>query len=302
MRNFIKRMGMLVVTNAFIMLGIYIIIFVLERYFGVNITWNSSLMSILIYGFVLGMWWSIVSLYMSKSIAKSTYKMNILDPEKVSWYDEKLQAVVQVVKSIADKKWIKIPEIWYYNSSDPNAFATWPSKDSSLVAVSTWLLQNMNKEQISAVVWHEMAHVYNGDMVTMTLIQWLMNTFVFFLSRVVGVVWSSRTEETTRSYNPIITFVLEIVFGITWTLVISRFSQYREYKADEWSAKILGKQGMISALQQLQLLTQWRSKAENDQFATMKINGWSSRLARLFATHPPLESRVARLQDMKVDI
>lgn len=302
MFNFIKRMWFLILTNAFIMLGVYLIIYILERYLGVNITWDANLMSLLIYGFVLGMWWSIVSLYMSKSIAKSTYKMTMLDPSKTSSYDSKLQSMIEVIKKISDQKWIKIPEIWYYNSPDPNAFATWPSKSNSLVAVSTWLLQNMNSEQVNAVIWHEMAHVYNGDMVTMTLLQWLMNTFVFFLSRVVGIIWSSRTEETTRSYNPIMTFVLEIVFGITGTLIISRFSQYREYKADEWSANTLGKQGMISALRQLQIITQWKSKAENDQFATMKINGWWNRLSRLFATHPSLEARISRLQDMRVDM
>ncbi len=302
MWNFIKRVGILVLTNAFIMLGAYLIIYLLERYLGINITWDTSLMSLLLYGFIFGMWWSIISLYMSKGIAKRTYNINILDISKSESYDNKLQSIITTIKFISDKKWVKVPEIWYYNSSDPNAFATWPSKDNSLIAVSTWLLENMNESEINAVIWHEMAHIYNGDMVTMTLIQWLMNTFVFFLSRVVGIIWSSRTEEATRSYNPLMTFLLEIIFGITGTLIISRFSQFREYRADKWSANILGKQGMIYALEKLQLLTQWRSKSGNDQFATMKINGWGNRLSRLFATHPTLSARIYRLQNMKINM
>lgn len=302
MLNFVKRVGILILTNAFIMLGLYIVIYLIERFTGTNITWNADIMSLLVYGFVLGMGWSIVSLFMSKSMAKSMYGMKMLDRDNKHNYDDKIQVFMDVVRKVAESKWISLPELWIYKSPDPNAFATWSSKNNSLVAVSIGLLDNMNEEQISGVIWHEMAHVYNGDMVTMTLLQGIMNTFVFFLSRVIGVIRSSKDREWPIWYNPVMSFILEIVFGITATLIISRFSQYREFRADAGSAKTLWKQSMISALQQLKYITEGRSRAQNDQFSTMKINGGGGWLARLFATHPSLDRRIVRLQEMRVEM
>lgn len=273
------------------MIGISIILYIAQVYFGINL--GGDTLGILFYAVIIWFSGSFISLLMSKGMAKRMYNIHIIDETKIHTYDPKVQLMIQIIQEISQWKWIKFPEIGYYESAEPNAFATWPSKNSALVAASTWLLNKMNEEEIKWVIAHEMAHVLNGDMVTMTLLQGIMNTFVFFLSRIL-----SRTGwEGKWVFNPLVALGLQIVFGMLGSVVVNQFSQYREYKADEGSAQIFGKNPMIAALQKLQSITQWL-KVEDDELATMKIFGSGGGLMRLFSTHPSLESRIARLNNM----
>jgi heat shock protein HtpX len=190
-----------------------------------------------------------------------------------------------------------MPEVWIYIDTDPNAFATWATKNSSLVAVSTGLLTAMNKDEIEWVIGHEMSHILNWDMVTMTLLQWILNTFVIFLSRVIWNIIAQAVDEkfsTLAYYLSII--LLEILFWILASLVVMWFSRHREYKADEWSAKFVWKEKMIAWLRALQKMQNLASK-DKGSFASMKISTkqrwW---LMKLFASHPDLEDRIVNLE------
>ena len=277
------------------MAGVYLIIFVLERFFGLQI--GESTMGILFYGLIIWFGGSLVSLYMSKGIAKRTYSIQMIDETNLTSFGSKIQEFYHTVSSIAQKQHLPIPEIGVYESAEPNAFATGPSKSSALVAASTGLLGQMTNEEIQGVMGHEMSHVSNGDMVTMTLLQGITNTFVFFLSRVLAMGGSN--EEGKSFYNPWVALLCELVFWTAGSLVVNQFSQHREFKADEGSARILGKQPMIAALQKLSLI--WSGvKVSNDELATLKIFWGRRARGQLFATHPSLESRIERLKSIAV--
>ncbi|MFA7284543.1 MAG: protease HtpX [Candidatus Absconditabacterales bacterium] len=291
MGNRLKRIGLLILTNLFIMIGIYVLLFILEKYF--NISLGGNYLGILFYGVIIGFGGAIVSLMMSKMTAKRMYGIQSIDPVLLATYPRKLQNVYNIVQRITHEKMIPMPEIGYYDSQEVNAFATGATKSSALVAVSTGLLDSMDDEQISGVIGHEMAHIINGDMVTMTLLQGIMNTFVFFLSRLIA--GGRGDDEGRSSYNPLIALLCEVLFGILGSIVVNQFSQYREYKADEGSAKFLGKQPMISALQKLMTISD-EAHVPHDEFATMKIFGGKRMRMDIFATHPSLPKRIERLK------
>jgi heat shock protein HtpX len=187
-----------------------------------------------------------------------------------------------------------MPEVWVYDSPDPNAFATGPSKNNSMVAVSTGLLQNLREEEVKAVLAHEMGHVYNGDMFTTTVLAGLMNTFVYFISR-----WVYRNlAERNAALAFGVYFFLQIVLSFLAMIPISWFSRRREYAADAFSAKVYGREAMISALR---AIDRWVNRAQfeystQDALATMKISGKAGGAMSLFATHPPIEARIDALQ------
>ncbi|MGH8810110.1 MAG: protease HtpX, partial [Noviherbaspirillum sp.] len=205
--------------------------------------------------------------------------------------------LVDTVKKLADKAGIAMPEVAVYEG-EPNAFATGAFKDSALVAVSTGLLQSMTKDEVEAVLGHEIAHVANGDMVTLTLIQGVVNTFVVFIARVVGymvdkTVFRNNGEGPGVGYM-ITVFVCEIMFGILASIIVAWFSRYREFRADAGSATLLGSpQPMVRALARLGGLPPPEHMPET--FKSFGINGSHSGFAALFSTHPPIEARIAAL-------
>lgn len=231
-------------------------------------------------------------------MAKRIYKIDLIDS---SIWDARLRVVYQTVQMIADANHIAMPEVGVYQDSTPNAFATGPSANSSLVAVSSGLLHTMTDEEVKGVVWHEMAHILNGDMVTMTLMQGVLNTFVIFISRVLAHIISAKMSDNENESSPyyihyIITMILEIGLGVLSSILLMYYSRTREFQADKWSAIYLGsKQPMISALQKLQKLST-HAVYPTDEFATMKIAGSTSSFASLFSSHPPLEERILTLQ------
>ncbi|MEN9473586.1 MAG: hypothetical protein RIS48_306 [Pseudomonadota bacterium] len=287
-----KRIALFVLTNLAVML----VLSVTARLLGVDrfLTANGlNLGALLGFSLIMGFGGSIISLLMSKPMAKwSTGAVVINQPRNAdeAW-------IVNTVQKFAGQAGIAMPEVAIYDG-EPNAFATGASKNASLVAVSTGLLHGMTQEEVEAVIGHEVAHIANGDMVTMTLIQGVMNTFVVFLSRVVGYAVDSflRKGDERESSGPgigymITSFVMEIVLGFLAGIIVAWFSRQREFRADAGAAQMMGrKQPMINALARLGGL---EPGALPQSMAAMGIAGG---LGKLFSTHPPLEERIARLQ------
>jgi len=205
------------------------------------------------------------------------------------------QVIYGSVQEIAQRLHITMPEVWVYESPDPNAFATGPSKNNSMVAVPTGLLSNLQEQEVRAVLAHEMGHVYNGDMFATTVLAGLMNTFVYYIAMWVRRFFAER-DQVALGFG--LSIVLQIIVSILASVLICWFSRQREYGADAFSAKVYGKDSMISALR---AIDRWvtRSQVEystQDALATMKISGNSSGFMHFFATHPPIEARIDALE------
>jgi heat shock protein HtpX len=252
---------------------------------------GTNLGQLLVFSAVVGFTGSIISLLLSKTMAKRSVGAQVIDGSEGTtqhW-------LVETVRKLADKAGIGMPEVAMYEG-EPNAFATGAFKNSALVAVSTGLLQSMNQEEVEAVLGHEVAHVANGDMVTMTLLQGVVNTFVIFLSRIVGTIVDRTVFRTERGTGPgffITVMVCQVVFGVLASIIVAWFSRRREFRADAGSATYLGNaRPMINALARLGGLDPGRLP---DSVKAMGINdrpGWMA----LFSTHPPMEQRIAALQ------
>lgn len=255
--------------------------------------WGDSISLIVVWTIV---WFSgaFVSLFLSRRLAKTTYNIQLFDATTV---DHKHKIVYDMVAHIANTHSMPIPEVGLYDSPEPNAFATGNSRSSALVAVSTWLLSTMDETQIRWIIGHEMAHILNGDMVTMTLVQWVVNTFVFVLARTLWWLISKRDDEwPSRTYFLIVP-ALEIVFWLLWWIITMRVSRTREYKADAWSASLLWVDTMLASLRKLESLQQ-NYTVKSDEFATLKFF-WSKWFGSLRASHPPLADRIKALESMR---
>jgi len=286
-----KRVFLLIATNLAVMVLLSIVVSVLglDRWLmaeGINYT------QLLLFSAVFGFGGAFVSLLMSKTMAKWSVGAQVIDGSEGStqyW-------LVQTVHNLAAKAGIGKPEVAIYEGA-PNAFATGAFKNDALVAVSTGLMQSMDRAEVEAVLGHEITHVANGDMVTLTLIQGVLNTFVFFLSRVVGMIVDKVVFRTERGTGPgfyVTVIVSQIVFGILASIIVAWFSRQREFRADAGSAGLLGSpQPMIAALSRLGSV---QSGGLPDQVKAFGINS-DSRLFQLFATHPPIEVRIAALQN-----
>jgi heat shock protein HtpX len=283
-----KRVLLLVATNVAVMVVLSIVVSILglDRWMtaeGIDHT------SLLVMSAIFGFGGAFISLLLSKRIAKWQAGLQLIDGSEGTteyW-------LVESVKKLADKAGVGMPEVGIFEGA-PNAFATGAFKDSALVAVSTGLLQSMSKEEVEAVLGHEMAHVANGDMVTLTLIQGVLNTFVFFLSRVVGSIIDKAVFRSERGTGPgywITVMLLQFLFGIIAAMVVAWFSRWREFRADRGSADLLGQpQSMISALARLGGLQPAELPPQ------LKAFGIAGPIGALLATHPPIEQRIAALQ------
>jgi heat shock protein HtpX len=233
-------------------------------------------------------------------MAKKIYNIHLIDQH---YHDRAWSVVFLTVQDIAHRYHIKMPEVGIYTDDTPNAFATWAHKNAALVAVSTGLLHQMNEDEIKGVVAHEMAHILNGDMVTTTLLQWVLNTFVIFFARVLARLVDTALSKSDNDNGPsflyyLIVWILEIGLGVLASLILFAHSRHREYKADEWSARMVGKQSMIAALEKLKILTRRSvTQVPQDEYATLKIFWWRSKWY-LFQTHPDLDERITHLQKM----
>jgi heat shock protein HtpX len=287
-----KRIALFIVTNLAVMLvlGIAASLLGVNRYLTSN---GLQLGNLLGFALIMGFGGAIISLLMSKPMAKWSTGAQLINDSA----DPTHRWIVSTVRGFSEKAGIGMPDVAIFEGA-PNAFATGAFKNSALVAVSTGLLQTMNREEVEAVIGHEVAHVANGDMVTMTLIQGVMNTFVVFLSRVIGyfvdkVILKNDREGTGIGFW-ITTIVLDIVLGVLASIIVSWFSRQREYRADAGAAALMGrKQPMINALARLGGLDPGDLP---QSVATMGISGKPSGLMALFSTHPPIEDRIRALQ------
>ncbi|MFM1907218.1 MAG: hypothetical protein RLZZ591_895 [Pseudomonadota bacterium] len=287
-----KRILLFVMTN----LAVVLVLGIVANLLGVNryLTANGlNLGALLGYALVMGFGGAIISLLISKPVAKWSSGVRVI--EQPANADEAW--IVETVARFANKAGIGMPEVGIFEG-DPNAFATGAFKNSALVAVSTGLLRGMTREEIEAVIGHEVAHIANGDMVTMTLIQGVMNTFVVFLSRVIGyAVDSFLRKGDDRDTGPgigymITTIVLDIVLGFLAAIIVAWFSRQREFRADAGAAQLMGRrQPMINALARLGGM----HPAELPK--SMAAMGIAGGIGQLFSTHPPIEERIAALQN-----
>ena len=296
----LKRIGLFILTNLAIVVMLNLVLTVVGVMFGIN--WGDmaaqsiDLVTLGIFSLIVGFSGSLLSLLLSKTMAKKTMGLQMIDPEHPK---SNLEAwLVATVRRLADKAGLQMPEIGMYEGA-PNAFATGATKNGALVAVSTGLLQLMNKEEVEAVLGHEMSHVANGDMVTLTLIQGIMNTFVIFLSRMIGWVVDRqvmRNESSAPGAGYYLTYtILNLVLGFLAGMVVAAFSRWREYHADAGSALLLGEpNSMIAALQKL------GSIMPDELPGAVKGFGISGGIGSLFATHPSIEDRIAALRRLAV--
>ncbi|MBO9644987.1 MULTISPECIES: protease HtpX [Pseudacidovorax] len=287
-----KRIFLFVLTNVLVVavLGVVASLLGVNRYLTSN---GLNLGALLGFALIMGFGGAIISLLISKPMAKMSAGVRIINEPQSP--DEAW--IVATVRKFADQAGIGMPEVGIFEG-EPNAFATGAFKNSSLVAVSTGLLQNMTRDEVEAVIGHEVAHVANGDMVTMTLIQGVMNTFVVFLSRVIGYFVDSflRRGDDRENSGPgigymVTTIVLDIVLGFAAAMVVAWFSRQREFRADAGAAKLMGrKQPMINALARLGGLP------AGELPKAVEAMGITGSIGKLFATHPPIEERIAALQ------
>ena len=285
-----KRIFLFLLTN----LAVVLVLSIVLKLFGIDrslamqgYNWTT----LLVYALVVGFGGAIISLLMSKPMAKWSTGAHIIEQpqnQAETW-------LLETVRKLADHAGVAMPEVGIYEG-EPNAFATGAFRNSAFVAVSTGLLQSMNKEEVEAVLGHEISHVANGDMVTLALIQGVVNTFVVFLSRIVGSIVHRTVFRTERGTGPgyfVTVMVCQIVFGILASLIVAWFSRLREFRADAGSARLLGPQPMIHALMRLGGIQGGPLPQAMQAFGITSGGG----MMALFASHPPIEARIAALQN-----
>lgn len=308
--QFIKTSVLFLLVNIAVMFSIGLVL----RVLGLDAQLNQAgmpLMTLLGICLVYGMMGSFISLLLSKVMAKWTMSLQMIDPLTATGREREVLETVHELSRAAGLR--VMPDVGIYQSGDMNAFATGPSRNSSLVAVSTGLLNRMDSKQVRGVLGHEVAHIANGDMVTMSLMYGVVNAFALFfamiLARIIAAALTPRDQEGRSNSGLaimiefIVRSILQYVFMIFGQIIISWFSRVREYRADAGGARFAGKQNMISALQGLmtQQMQPPIKEESSDQFAAFKISTRSGFLS-LFATHPPLEDRIERLRSSKSEV
>lgn len=253
--------------------------------------------ALLIFCSIWGFGGAFISLALSRVMAKWMMGVKVIDAQTNNY---EMRDLLQRVHEFARRAGLeKMPEVGYYESDELNAFATGPSRNRALVAVSTGLLQRMNHDEVDGVLAHEVAHIANGDMVTMTLVQGVVNVFVMFLARVIGFFASQFVSEERRGLVQFgVVIALEILLGILGMIVVSYFSRQREYRADAGGAKLSAREKMIAALERLKDNSMIQTENTQNSLSTLKISSKSSGIMKLFSTHPDLDDRIQRLRSL----
>jgi heat shock protein HtpX len=308
MMKLAKRVSLFLLLNFLVVLTVSALL----QVFGVN-SYHSvagiNYQSLLVFCLIWGMSGSLISLALSRIMAKTWMGVQVIDPET---RNPELRQLVQTVYELARRAGIQVmPEVGIYESAEVNAFATGPTANRSLVAVSTGLLERMNAEELKGVLGHEVAHVANGDMVTMTLLQGVINAFAMFLARILTIFLvealrsrSDRDDEGHASSHSglsgmmgfFIRNILEMIFMLLGSMVVAAFSRYREFRADAGGAQLAGRSNMIAALQALRRTFDFVDSMGQPAVQSLKISGRPGGLMALFASHPSLEDRIERLK------
>jgi heat shock protein HtpX len=291
----LKGIGLLLIANILIFITLSITFTILSEMvlpaFGIDLRGSIGQQDLL-WAFVIGFGGAFISLAFSKQMARA-----FIDCTQITHPRTPAERMVyETVQKISERLKISMPEVWIYESPDPNAFATGPTKNNSMVAVSTGLLNNLNEGEVRAVLAHEMGHVHNGDMFTTTVLAGLMNTFVYFISRMVY----RQMAERNAALGFAVYIFLQIILSVLAMIPISWWSRRREFAADRFAANTVGKEHMISALQSIE---RWVERTQfeystQDALATMKISGQTRSFMQIFSTHPPIEHRVAALRQL----
>ena len=298
----IKRVFLFLAMNMAVLIVANIVLAIVQSVFWINVTaYGYNYTSIFIFALVFGFTGSFISLFLSKWMAKRSYGIQLFDQNNLSSLNDKEKLVYDVVRELSNKHGISIPEVWVFQAPDANAFATWATKNSSLVAVSTGLLEKMNRDEIEGVIAHEMAHILNGDMVTMSLLQWVLNTFVIFFARIIANLADAALKKEGDGPSWIyyvVSIVMEIVLWLLASIIAMWFSRYREYRADEGSARFVGKEKMIAALKSLQRMYESTpSDTESGKMAAFQISTKNKGgIMQLFSSHPALSQRIQNLE------
>jgi len=294
--NWFRRILLFLLVNVLVMTTISVILsfFNVQPYLtAAGLNYGSLAAFCLIWG----MTGALISLGLSRIMAKFSMGVKVIDP---STPDQTLQRLVQMVHRMARQAGLTVmPEVGIYDSPEVNAFATGPTKSRALVAVSTGLLQRMSHEEVEGVVAHEVAHIANGDMVTMTLLQGIVNAFVMFLARVIAFAISQRSSDDERRsshVSPFLVMAIEMVLMLFGSMVVAWFSRWREFRADAGGARLAGRDNMVRALSRLKANIEGVDTHSSPAFMSMKISTRPSGFLALFSSHPPLEDRIARLQ------
>ncbi|MBI4061202.1 MAG: protease HtpX [Elusimicrobia bacterium] len=286
--TWVKRVFLFMAVNLLVVLTISVVL----QFLGVGPYLSArgiDYRSLALFCLVWGMGGAFISLALSRTMAKWSMGVKVLDPRSGD-------ALVKTVHDLARRAGLpEMPEVGVYNSPEPNAFATGPTRSRALVAVSTGLLESMSSEELEGVLGHEIAHVANGDMVTMTLVQGVVNAFVMFLARAIAFALSQNSERGGRRSTEMLTVMaLEMAFGLLGMVVVAWFSRLREFRADAGSARLTGREKMIAALQALQ--RRFEPHDTQEAYAALKIAGGRGGLLSLISTHPPLAERIAALR------
>lgn len=295
-----KRILLFIATNLLVIATISVLLSVLGLHSYLT-SYGIDYSKLALFCAIWGMAGAFISLFLSKFMAKMAMGVVVINPNNATREERFL---LEIVYNLANKAGLKsMPEVGIYRSPELNAFATGPTKNSALVAVSSGLLTNMNRDEIEAVLGHEISHIANGDMITMTLIQGVVNSFALFLSRIiayaisVGMRGDEKNEEFPHLAYSLLTVLFDIVFTFFGMILVAAFSRWREYRADSGGAKLSGRDKMIAALRRLQNTADIGGDDRAPSLAALKISQHPSWL-ELFSTHPPLEKRIARLQEM----
>ena len=294
-----KRIGLFLLTNLAVIVVLMIVWFVLSSVFGLGRTMDYqagtiNLTSTLVLAAVFGFGGSLISLFISKWMAKKSVGAQVIETPR----NESERWLVETVQRQAREAGIGMPEVAIYDSPEINAFATGASRNKALVAVSTGLLSSMTRDEAEAVLGHEVGHIANGDMITLTLIQGVVNTFVIFFARIVGFFVDRvifKNEEGPGIGFFITTIVAEIIFGILASMIVMWFSRQREFRADDAGARFAGREKMIAALERLKVNYD-RPSDMPAQMTAFGIFGRTGNFGRLFMSHPPLDERIAALR------
>jgi heat shock protein HtpX len=288
-----KRIFLFVVTNLAVLALLSVVLYVVENVFGVHLMQGGTA-GLLVFAAIFGFGGSLISLALSKWTAKRMMGVRVIESPQ----SELERWLIGTIKRLADQAHLGMPEVGIFDAEEMNAFATGARRNASLVAVSSGLLRNMSRGQVEAVLGHEITHIANGDMVTLALLQGVLNTFVIVLARLVGslvdrALFKNDKEESGIGFF-LTTLVAQFVLGIFASMIVSWYSRRREFRADRGGADLAGRSSMIDALQALK-----RSQGEPmpPQMQAFGINtGQTNRFMRLFMSHPPLDERIAALQ------
>lgn len=299
MKN-LKRFWLFFLISVVMSLFLSIIVTIITTIFfpNVDVFWN-NLAYIWFIALIYWFWWAFLSLLLSRWMAKFAYWVDVIAPEEIYQHEDKVKKSYELIERLSQSNNIKTPEFGIFSNTEVNAFATWPSKNRSLIAISSQMLVEMDQDEIDGVIWHEFAHIINGDMVWMTIISGLMNACVIFIARILTNIIDSATGNKLWEIGKFFLYMgVQIALSLPALLIVNKYSRYREYHADAGSAQLVWKDKMIKGLKKLQLIynrgkKEWLNQTKTGALANLSIT--NDNKDSIWSTHPSLDNRINAL-------